>query len=228
MKNHDENMENLRSNHPRLRMQISVNILTGKIVDVNVGSRDTIQRVKAKIMCAEGILSSELQNAVRMVTARSPAMSNLPPEVFVCVATGEELTYDHQLQSKLVEGVQLKLVVRKRNDELSPEEKVFCDELYAMAQDVVVDASGLLPSHDVFKEIDDNLAHNAIEGTPALTETFYLSNMDFRFDIQIAWGSPIIDRDYDPPILNGRGLVYEARARADDGTPLDRPAGFGL
>ena len=208
-------------------MQISVKTLTGKIVNVNVEASDTIARVKAKVMCAEGILNSELQNAVRTVIARAPARSDFPPERFVCVATGLELAYDHQLQSQLGEGVLLKLVIRKQNDELSPEEHEWTDALYAIAQESVVEASSLPYSPDVFAKIDDDLANAAIHRAPSLTRTLTFPNLkEIHFDMQIAWGAPIIDRNVRPPILNGRGLVYEAQA--NDGTTLDRPAGFGL
>ena len=208
-------------------MLIRVKTLSGKIVSVDVEATDTIQKVKAKVMKAEGILSKEQQEAVRMLKERYPPVSDLPPERFVCVATGLELTYDHQLQSQLVEGVLLKLVIRKQNDELSPEEHEWTDALYAIAQESVVEASNLPYSHDVFAKIDDNLANAAIQRAPGLTRTLTFPNLkEIHFDMQIAWGAPIIDRDARPPILNGRGLVYEAQA--NDGTTLDRPAGFGL
>ena len=163
-----------------------------------------------------------------MLKERYPPVSDLPPERFVCVATGLELTYDYQLQSQLVEGVLLKLVIRKQIDELSQEEQEWTDALYAIALESVVDASGLpYYSPDVFAKVDDNLANAAIQRAPGLTRTRAFRNLkEIHFDMQIAWGAPIINRDVRPPILNGRGLVYEAQA--NDGTTLDRPAGFGL
>ena len=62
--------------------------------------------------------------------------------------------------------------------------------------------------------ISDEFAHHVLAGAPPLTETLHMAGGEaFAYDINIAWGAPIIDRQLRPPALNGRGLVYEAQAR---------------
>lgn len=194
--------------------RIFVKTLTGKTVNVAVDANDTITKVKARVKAAEGILSPDLQQAVSMIMKRNAVQSELSPERFVCVATGLELAADQQLQSRLKEGAQLKLIIRKRVDELDEKEMMKTAVLFNMAMEQVVKQvelpAGFFPA-GVFSHISEADAHAALCVPPSLTETVHLSSGDYSFDIQIAWGDPIVDQN--TQALNARGLVYEMHAR---------------
>ena len=187
--------------------QISVKTLTGKTVYVDVEATDTIARVKAKVMAAEGILSPEMQLAVEIMSRRARIESELPPVRFVDVRTGLELQNDEMLQEKLVAGAQLKIVVRKRNDELSPQEANFVHVLFEESTAIVVAAAGKRRTR-----LTNELAHAVLRHPPVITKTLHLPNDQFVYDVQIAWGQPLIDEAH--ACLNARGLAFEARDRA--------------
>ena len=187
--------------------QISVKTLTGKTVNVNVEPGDDVKRIKAKVMLAEGVLSRELQTATRMMLGGS-AMR------LVHVATGEEIKdEDEEVVPRLEEGQELKLVVRKLVNELTMSEFQWCDSLFKHAETVVKRGSPV-PPVGLDPSITEAEAHLALARPPALTRTLHLEEgFDFKYDIQVAFGVPLIDRSFAPPRLNGRGLVFEAHDR---------------
>ncbi len=192
---------------------ISVKTLTGRTVNVDVDHSDSIARIKAKVTFAEGILTQHQQNILMHISLRANPISDLPVERFVDVASGLELTFDKMVQEVLSQGArQLKLVLRKQMDEVNVEEIQLVAELDQIAGRNVLMAAGW-PSGRNLENVSDEIASMALDPLPAFTQTFQWGGAgqesDMTFDISIAFGEPLIDREHGH-VLNIRGLVYEA------------------
>ena len=60
--------------------------------------------------------------------------------------------------------------------------------------------------------LTNGLAHAVLRHPFVITQTLHLPKDQFVFDVQIAWGEPLVDQAH--ACLNVRGLSFEARDRA--------------